>query len=284
LDKVSVIIPCYNQASFLSEAIQSIFSQTHDNWEIFIVDDGSPDDTKVIAEKWCSKDPRIHYLYQENGGLSSARNFGIKNTETDFILTLDADDNYEKTFIEKALHIVKNQKEVGVVSSWIVRFNSKEKEIVTIKAKAESIDDFLFQNACNGTSFFRKKCWLQVGGYDEEMKNGYEDWDFYIRVCSIGWKVHIIPEKLFFYRQHTSSMRIDAYKNHDLKIKTYLFKKHKNLYLDNYDALISHFLNLNNREKRNVIKAKNSIDYKVGKSFLKPLRIIKSLFRWKKNQ
>lgn len=279
MDKVSVIIPCYKQASFLSEALQSVVSQTYENWECFIVDDGSPDDTKEIAEKWCNKDSRIHYLNQQNGGLSSARNFGIQNAKSDFILTLDADDKYEKTFIEKALKIFDENSKIGVVSSWVVRFKD-DKEIAIIKPNGKTIEDFLFQNACNGTSLFRKKCWLEVGGYDEKMKKGYEDWDFYIRVCSIGWQVYVIPEPLFYYRQHTFSMRLDAYANHDVAIKKYLYAKHKELYQNNYDKMIEHFLYTIDLEKRNVLKTKQKIDYKLGSFILKPLRMIKSIIKW----
>ena len=82
MEKVSVIIPCYNHAHYLSEAIQSIIDQTHNNWECVIVNDGSHDDTEIIARNWCDKDVRIKYLHQENGGLPSARNFGIKNLFT----------------------------------------------------------------------------------------------------------------------------------------------------------------------------------------------------------
>ena len=280
MDKVSVIIPCYKQASFLSEALQSVVNQTHENWECFIVDDGSPDNTKEVAEKWCTKDSRIHYLNQQNGGLSSARNFGIQYANSDFILTLDADDKYEKTFIEKALKIFDENATIGVVSSWVVRFKD-DKEIAIIKPNGKTIEDFLFQNACNGTSLFRKKCWLEVGGYDENMKKGYEDWDFYIRVCSVGWQVYVIPEPLFYYRQHTFSMRLDAYANHDVAIKKYLYSKHKELYLQHYDKMIAHFLHTIDLEKRNVLKTKNKIDYKLGSFILKPLRMIKSIRKWR---
>ena len=280
MDKVSVIIPCYKQASFLSEALQSVVNQTHENWECFIVDDGSPDNTKEVAEKWCTKDSRIHYLNQQNGGLSSARNFGIQYANSDFILTLDADDKYEKTFIEKALKIFDENATIGVVSSWVVRFKD-DKEIAIIRPNGKTIEDFLFQNACNGTALFRKKCWLEVGGYDENMKKGYEDWDFYIRVCSVGWQVYVIPEPLFFYRQHTFSMRLDAYANHDVAIKKYLYSKHKELYLKHYDKMIAHFLYTIDLEKRNVLKTKNKIDYKLGSYILKPLRIIKSIIKWR---
>ena len=86
---------------------------------------------------------------------------------------------------------------------------------------------------------------------------------------------------MFFYRQHTFSMRLDAYANHDLEIKKYLYSKHKELYLNNYDEMISFFLNTIELEKKNVLKTKNKIDYKLGSLILAPLRFIKSLIKWK---
>ena len=277
-NKVSVIVPCFNQDNYLDEALQSIANQTHKNWECIIVNDGSPDNTDKIAKQWCESDNRFKYFYKENGGLSSARNFGIEKSNSDFILTLDADDKYHSSFIQKALLILKDKPEIGVVSSWVLRFKN-EKEIAVIKPSGKVLKDFLYDNAANGTSLFRKKCWEEVGGYDQNMKEGYEDWEFYIRVCSKGWKVEIIEESLFFYRQHEVSMRLTAYKYHDVSIRKYIYSKHKSLYLDNYEDTISYFLNRINLEKRNNIKIRNKIDYKIGHFILKPLRVIKSIFR-----
>lgn len=278
MEKVSVVIPCYRQAQYLSEAIKSILNQTHQNWECIIVNDGSLDNTEEIAQRWCAKDQRIKYVYQKNNGLSSARNIGIQNASSDFILTLDADDKYEATFIEKGLKVLKENERIGVVSSWILRFKD-EKEICVIKPSGKTVEDFLFQNAANGTSLFRKVCWEKIGGYDEKMKTGYEDWDFYIRVCQLGWTVHVIEEVLFFYRQHDFSMRLDAYANHNKNIKMYLYSKHKELYLNHYEEMIAYFLNLIDLEKKNNVKIRNKIDFRIGIFLLKPLRILKSLFR-----
>lgn len=278
LEKVSVVVPCYNQAKYLDEALQSIVKQTHENWECIIVNDGSPDNTEQIALRYVEKDNRFKYFYKENGGLSSARNFGIEKSNSNFILTLDSDDKYDSSFIEKALLIFDQHSEIGVVSSWVLRFMDK-KEIAVIKPNGKVLEDFLYSNAANGTSLFRKKCWEEVGGYDENMKKGYEDWDFYIRVCSNNWQVHIIPESLFFYRQHNSSMRLNAYANHDKEIKKYLYLKHKEFYLRNYDGMIDNFLNTIEIEKRSNFKIRNKIDFKIGHFILKPLRLIKSIFR-----
>ena len=96
---VSIIIPCYNQAKFLQETLQSVNHQTYSNWECIIINDGSPDNTEEIALEWCYKDVRFKYFKKENGGLSSARNFGILHARGDLILPLDADDKISKNYL-----------------------------------------------------------------------------------------------------------------------------------------------------------------------------------------
>lgn len=275
---VSIIIPCYNQAQYLPEALKSILEQTHTNWECIIVDDGSPDNTEKVAQEWLLKDGRFKYFRKENGGLSSARNYGIQNAVGKYILTLDSDDKYEKTFIEKGLVVLLERKNVGVVSSWGIRF-MEGKQFGEFRPIGKSLNDFLFCNAAIGTSMFRKECWLKVGGYDENMHLGYEDWEFYIKICKSGWEVYIIEEILFFYRQHPVSMRTVALNDHDTEIKKYIFKKHKELYQNQYDDLIDYFLTTLAFEKKNNIKTINKIDYKLGAILLKPFRVIKSLFK-----
>ena len=103
MPKVSIIVPCYNQAQYLEDALQSVVFQTYKDWECIIVNDGSVDNTEIIAKNWLLKDNRFKYLHQENGGLSMARNSGIKLAEGDFILPLDADDKISSNYIEKAI-------------------------------------------------------------------------------------------------------------------------------------------------------------------------------------
>lgn len=275
---VSVIIPCYNQAQYLHEAIKSVLNQTYSNWECLIVDDGSPDNTEEVVTKWVALDKRFIYLKKENGGLSSARNFGIKKSTAEFILTLDADDFYDETFIEKGIDLLEENVKMGVVSSWGIRF-IENKQFGIFKPTGGTINDFLFNNASIGTSLFRKKIWEEVGGYDESMKLGYEDWEFYIRVCKAGWNVHIIEEVLFFYRQNPNSMRIEALNNYDTIVRKYIFKKHKELYIKYYDEFLDHhFENVEDLKKQNC-NSKNKIDYKLGNSLLSPLRALKSFFK-----
>lgn len=271
---VSIIVPCYNLAQYLDEALLSIYNQTYTDWECSIVDDGSSDNTKEVAQNWVAKDSRFVYLHKENGGVSSARNFGIEKAKSEFILTLDADDKYEASFLEKAMKVLLANDEIGIVSSWGQYFVEDQLHQV-FNSTAKSVSEFLFYNGVNmGSSLFRKKCWEQVGGYDENPKNGYEDWEFYLRVCALGWKVHIIEEVLFFYRQHLVSRRKEMNQKEN-ENKKYIFMKNKAIYFEHYESFVDRYLLSCYKEKEENNKYANTIDYKIGAAILKPFRKLK---------
>lgn len=102
---ISIIVPCYNQAEYLDECLQSVLDQTYYNWECIIVNDGSSDNTEIVAQQWLNKDGRFKYSAKENAGLSLARNTGIANTNGEFILPLDADDKIGKDYCTKAIEV-----------------------------------------------------------------------------------------------------------------------------------------------------------------------------------
>lgn len=271
--KVSIIVTCFNLAKYLDEALQSIFNQTYPNWECMIVDDGSTDNSGEIAREWETKDPRFVYLYKENGGVSSARNLGIEKAKQDYILTLDADDKYEASFLDKAMKVLVSDEQLGIVSSWGQYFVG-DQLFQVYRLSGKSTVDFLFYNDAVGTSLFRKKCWEQVGGYDGNPKNGYEDWEFYLRVCALGWKVHVIEEVLFFYRQHVISRRKEMNIKENVN-KKYIFIKNKSIYFDHYEAFVDRYLAICDKEKAENNKYANTIDYKIGATILKPFRKLK---------
>jgi len=277
MPKVSIIVPCYNQAHYLDESLQSILDQTYPNWECIIVNDGSPDATEEIAQKWVAKDARFIYIYKDNGGVSTARNLGISQAKSDYILTLDADDKYEASFLAKAVAVMVNNDEVGIVSSW-GRYFTKDKQLHVFKSTATSVTDFLFHNGVNnGSSLFRKACWEQVNGYDENHENGYEDWEFYLRVTALGWKVHIMDEVLFFYRQNNSSRSAGMNRKHN-ETQKYIYLKNKAIYCAHYEILIDQFLKASDLEKAEINKFRNTIDYRLGATLLKPFRRVKWFF------
>ena len=113
---ISVIVPCYNQAQYLDECLQSVLDQTYTDWECIIVNDGSPDHTEEIAKKWVEKDTRFIYLSKENGGLSDARNVGIQASSGSYIALVDSDDLIAQSFIEE-LYEVKQQNNIIKISN-----------------------------------------------------------------------------------------------------------------------------------------------------------------------
>lgn len=119
---VSVIIPCYNHGRYLSEALQSLINQQYRRWEAIVINDGSTDNTQAIAEEWSKRDKRIHCFAKENGGLSSARNYGLSKAIGDYIQFLDADDIITPAKLEKSIRVLslQNDKQSIIISNFQV--------------------------------------------------------------------------------------------------------------------------------------------------------------------
>ena len=109
--KFSIIIPTYNRADFLANAIISVLNQSYENWELIIVDDGSTDNTKEIIKKFISQDSRIKYLYQNNSERSAARNNGINNSNGDYICFMDSDNLFKENRLYQLYDEIKNTRE-----------------------------------------------------------------------------------------------------------------------------------------------------------------------------
>ena len=122
---ISVVIPAYNAELFLDETLESVLSQTYENWECIIVNDGSTDSTESVAKKWCEKDSRFRLTNKENGGLSSARNWGIKESKAEYIAFLDADDILTPDSLEVRINTLLKEN-VDLVYSNAYRINYRE--------------------------------------------------------------------------------------------------------------------------------------------------------------
>jgi glycosyltransferase involved in cell wall biosynthesis len=177
----------------------------------------------------------IQVLHKENGRMSSARNFGVKHAAGTLIATLDADDYFHPTFFEKAIPFLQNNTNVAVVTSHMQLFGEVNK---VSKPRGGNEYNFLFSNQCPACAIVRKQCWDEVGGYDEEMKNGYEDWEFYIRITQKSWTVKVIPEKLFFYRQTKKSTHKNDTLPNRASLINYIVSKHREWYLQKLKELI----------------------------------------------
>lgn len=201
---VSIIIPCYKQAHWLKDAIESCLFQTVPPLEIIVVNDGSPDNTSEVARQY----KQVKLIEKENGGLSSARNAGIKEAKGKYILTLDADDKLHPDFIKKTIGL---DDIVGTAQQEFGDSNT----LWHPPHKHPTHANFIPNNCINCCSIYLKEIWEKVGGYDESMRKGYEDWFFWMKAVKLGYKVTTIDEPLFYYRKHGRSMVNDARDNHN---------------------------------------------------------------------
>ena len=111
---VAIIVPCYNQGQYLGECLDSVLAQTDQEWVCIVVDDGSTDETAVVAKEYCLKSDKIHYHYQENAGLPATRNKGIALTDSKYILPLDADDMLEPNYLEVVLGLFEENPDIKI--------------------------------------------------------------------------------------------------------------------------------------------------------------------------
>ncbi len=214
-NKVSIIIPCYNQARYLHDAIESALAQTYKDVEIIVVNDGSVDHTSSVVKRY----PSVKLIEQQNKGLSAARNAGIKKAAGGWILTLDADDKIHKDFIKRTIGVN------DIVSTSLQTFGVENKLWKNPMANP-GYDDFRKSNKINCCSLFKKDVWTISGGYDESMRDGYEDWEFWIRATKAGFNVTCVPEALFFYRKHSRPSLYDHAKKRHVSIMKYINQKH----------------------------------------------------------
>jgi glycosyltransferase involved in cell wall biosynthesis len=225
---VSVIVPCYKQAEFLSEALDSVLAQTCQNWECIIINDGSPDNTEDVSRQYLAKDSRFKYIKQENQGLSAARNAGIRNSSGKYILPLDSDDKIGAEYLTKAVAALEMDSQLNLVYCRSDFFGEKRCEWTL---PDYSPAELLVRNLIFSCAVFRRADFDRAGGYDESFRHGYEDWDFWISILLPDGKVLKLPKILFFYRIRNASMVHSLSSEKIIANGFKIYEKHKDMYL-----------------------------------------------------
>ena len=211
---VSVIIPNYNYAQYVGDAIESVMAQTYKDFELIVVDNGSTDNSRLVLEGYEKKyAPQLKVVFQENRGQAGSRNRGIKESKGDLIAFLDADDVWMPNKLEEQVELFDDQ-EIGLVYSsyWIA--DEKLNRIRVQKAKYRG--DILPLFATCGSEalvdggesnvVIRRKCIEVVGDFDEEL-DGSTGWDLYRRVASC-YKIDYVDTPLMIYRNHGNNLTI----------------------------------------------------------------------------
>ncbi len=212
LPKVSVVIPSYNVDSSLEATLVSLERQSFKNFEALIVNDGSTDDTASIAQSFCRRDRRFRLLQKPNGGLSSARNYGIRQAQGEYIALLDGDDIYHRDKLITHVDILDRLEKVGVVysASRAIRNDGRETFMV-LNGKpinSDSLVALLCKNFIGhgSNAVFRRSLISEVGEFDETLRS-CEDVDFWLRVAATRrWQFHRLPQILCCYRVRPSGL------------------------------------------------------------------------------
>ena len=212
--EVSIIIPTYNSAKYIPDAINSILNQTFKDYEIIIVDDGSTDNTREILNKYNSK---IRYIYQENKGPSAARNIGIKNAKGKYIAFLDADDIWLPDKLQRQMKLFANESSVSFVytSSYIMNENGfiLRKMQCYNRSRRKILNELYLSKSIGNTSstIIKKECFDKVGLFDETLTVA-EDWDMWLRICQ-RFRFKCIDEPLVMTREYEGSQSFFGVRN-----------------------------------------------------------------------
>lgn len=218
---VSVVIPYYNQGTYLHEAVDSVRSSTYPSIEIIVVDDGSTDEhSRQVFEQL----PGVKKIRKPNGGLSSARNAGIDVAQGEYFLPLDADDRIHPDYIRMAVAALENNPCLGYVSCHAQNFGDSDAAYIPIGYVPPLMVAINTDGKC--CNLFRRELHTRSRRYDETMVS-YEDWEFLIQLHASGIEGDVLPGEFFFYRHHADSMVYQTANPLRADLIQYMMTKHR---------------------------------------------------------
>ena len=214
MSAVSVVIPAYNHARYLPEAIESALAQTLPPHEVIVVDDGSRDDTPAVLEQYRA---RITIISQQNAGVSAARNHGVERSTGDFLAFLDADDVWLPSKLERQVECLREHPEAGLVHCGVQEIDTAGQPLRLCQLGMESAPDggeavademlmFRRPTILGGGSgvMIPRRVFGEAGGFDLRLSTS-ADWDLYYRIAR-RHPVAFVPEPLLRYRLHGANM------------------------------------------------------------------------------
>ncbi|MDR2432560.1 MAG: glycosyltransferase [Puniceicoccales bacterium] len=227
---VSVIVPCYNDAKYVSDCLDSLLAQTFQKWEAICINDGSKDNTLSILKRYARRDQRIRVIDQKNQGVCFARNRAIATAWGKYIYPLDADDKIAKTCLEELYNTITTTDYTLVCTDGKL-FDAKCGKWDLPKPTKWNM--YSWRNAIHNSAMYPKELWEKYGGYYEGLNRiGAEDFDFMLHFVDDGQKFTRLPKPLFFYRVKAKKISRNAQAvsrkntaNH-LEMKHIIWKRH----------------------------------------------------------
>lgn len=227
---VSIIVPCFNAGDTLPETLESARGVDYSAVEIIVCDDGSTDPLTLRVLAKLGDDVRV--VRQENAGLPAARNAAIAAARGAYVFPLDADDKIHPDYPRAAVEVFEADPQVGIVHARVLRFGDVEGEV--------GYDDFsigklLNHNMIHQLSWFRRADWEALGGYDEKLRDGREDHEFWIRIVSTGRTVVKLDELYSIYRIRATSMNHTMTHDKLARIYAEIFRNNADFYLEHLE-------------------------------------------------
>jgi glycosyltransferase involved in cell wall biosynthesis len=172
---------------------------------VVVVDDGSTDPGSLAVLDRIAATEGCTVLHQPNRGVSAARNAGIAAVADPLVVVLDGDDRLAPTFLARTTALLSPDPTVVAASSWLRMHGVLD---AVVRPAGGSAVDFLHRNACPATLLLRRDAWERAGGYDESMREGFEDWDLALRLLTPGGRIAVVPEPLIDYRTAPASANV----------------------------------------------------------------------------
>jgi glycosyltransferase involved in cell wall biosynthesis len=235
--RLGVLITAFDQGGMIREAVDSVQAQTLVPDRILVVDDGSEDPGSVRVLDALAARSGVIVVHQPNSGVSAARNRGLAEcADCRYVTVLDGDDRLAPEFLERTVASLDSDPDVLGASSWMRMFGTAHALVAPSGGDATA---FLARNACPATVTLRRDAWAATPGYDEQMRSGFEDWDFFLTLLADGGRIEIVPEPLIEYRTAPASSNVTSMGRRS-ELFGRLVDRHSRLYRDHArEALVA---------------------------------------------
>lgn len=245
---ISVIIPCYNtKPEYLQEAVNSVHAYKGNySYEIVVINDGcTHEDTMLLLNKL--KDQGIKVIEQQNQGPAAARNNGVRQCQSNYILCLDSDNKIKPEYIDEGINALNKNSKAAVVYSKPQFIGDASEKI--FKTEAFNLEKLLLENYIDMCAIIRRQAWEEIGGLDENLIQ-HEDWEFWINLYKAGWKFAYINKIMFEYRIRKESLIRQFPEKNFKKAVEYIYTKHWSLVYKAYHRLYATRITYVNDMKR----------------------------------